>query len=88
MHNTRHSQRLSSRSTILQRACPYGGQYSENRQNHFAICAFPADYGNSGEDTYIINEEGTIYMLDRGIGEPIKQWPGDDPMQQNWEVAF
>jgi len=64
-----------------------GKPYAENRRNHYAICAFPADYGNSGQVTFIINEEGTVYSMDFGEGKPIKKWPGSDPIAEGWEIA-
>ena len=54
-------------------------------RNRFALMAFPDDYGSSGEDTFVINEEGTVYFLDRGVGVWIN-YPGNDPTVANWEV--
>ena len=32
----------------------------------FALLAFPAEYGNSGIMTFIVNQDGTVYQKDLG----------------------
>jgi len=32
----------------------------------FALVAYPADYGNSGVMTFIVNHAGTVYQKDLG----------------------
>jgi hypothetical protein len=56
-------------------------------RNHFAIVAFPAEYGKSGEEIFIINEEGTVYSIDFGQAKYIDTYPGPDPTKSNWEIA-
>ena len=56
-------------------------------RNCFAICAFPADYGSSGENTFIMNEEGTVYAKDLGKGTYIDRYPGLDPGVRGWKIA-
>lgn len=46
-------------------------------KNFYAIIAFPADYGKTGKQTYLINEEGKIYHLDFGKGV-FRNYPGPD----------
>jgi prepilin-type processing-associated H-X9-DG protein len=64
-----------------------GKPYAENRRNYYAVCAFPAQYGDSGMLTFIINEEGTVYCMDLGQGKPIEKYPGPDPVAEGWEIA-
>jgi hypothetical protein len=66
------------------------GRLSYDREwsrDHFAIVAFPDDYGSSGEATFIINEEGTVYTNDFGKGEYIDTYPGPDPTNHGWEIV-
>ena len=63
---------------------PYDKEYSGD---HFAIVAFPAEYGVTGENTYIINEEGTVYQLDRGEGGYLDTYPGICPVDHGWVIA-
>ena len=68
-----------------------GGPYSYNlneSRNHYALQAVPADYGSSGENTYIINEEGTVYSLDLGNATAWQAWyPTVTPGLRNWTIA-
>jgi len=34
----------------------------------FAVAAYPAEYGNSGIMTFLVNHEGVIYEKDLGKG--------------------
>ncbi len=47
-----------------------GGAYSYVANGHmiggFALVAFPAEYGNSGVKTFIVNQDGKIYEKDLG----------------------
>lgn len=40
----------------------------------FAFCAFPAEYGVTGNKTFVINEKGTVYWKDIG-GEAADSFP-------------
>ncbi|MEK7309382.1 MAG: DUF2950 family protein, partial [Planctomycetota bacterium] len=50
-------------------------------QTKFAFVAYPDMYGTSGINTYIINQEGTVYANDCGSDAQkiILQWPGNNP---------
>lgn len=37
----------------------------------FAVLAFPAEYGNSGTMTFIVNHDGKVYQMD--LGEKTKE---------------
>lgn len=47
-----------------------GGAYSYVINGHmvagFALVAWPADYGNSGVMTFVVNQNGTVYQKDLG----------------------
>lgn len=49
-----------------------GGAYSYVINGHmvagFALVAWPADYGNSGIMTFVVNQNGTVYEKDLGPG--------------------
>ena len=66
----------------------YGSTFYNKTQaaNHYAIVAFPADYGSSGQTTFIVNENGTVYSMDFGVGE-WRNSPGADPVSAGWEIA-
>lgn len=66
-----------------QQKIPYDKEYSKT---HYALVAIPADYGNTGKETLIINQEGKVYKLDRGVGGYIDTYPGPDPTTQGWTL--
>ena len=37
----------------------------------FATVAYPADYGNSGIMTFIVNQRGIVYQKDLGTETPV-----------------
>jgi len=60
----------------------------------FGFVAYPAEYGQTGRQTFIVNEQGMIYAI--GINPDIYgvalKWPGNDDSgdpyaQSNWKVA-
>ncbi len=63
--------------------------------SQFAFVAYPEKYGVTGVNTFIVNQEGTIYATDCGSDEKkiVLQWPGANPMGEkgpggkNWIVA-
>jgi len=63
--------------------------------SRFAIVAYPAIYGTTGVNTYIVNQEGTIYSNDYGSDarKIVLQWPGSNPSEivgpsgKRWRVA-
>ena len=55
--------------------------------SHYAMQAVPHDYGSTGENTYIINEEGTVYSLDRGVGTYLVDYPSTTPVDDGWVMA-
>jgi hypothetical protein len=67
---------------------PGGGttSYSDGKNRsakRFAVCAYPAVY--SGGPTYLLNEEGKIWMQDTG-GAPVLVFP-QNPEQAGWKRA-
>ena len=50
----------------------------------FAFCAYPAVYGVTGRQTFIISEGNTILTFDTG-GTPLIQWPFDSSLKSHWE---
>ena len=64
---------------------PYDKEFSKE---HFAIVAFPAEYGVTGIYTLIVNEEWDVYMKDLGKGEYIDTYPGPDPTKYGWEKWY
>ncbi|MFC1479327.1 DUF2950 family protein [Planctomycetota bacterium] len=66
----------------------YGGTSYDLTQasNHYGICAFPDDYGSSGQTTFIVTEEGTVYSMDFGTAV-WRNVPGADPVSEGWEIA-
>lgn len=53
-----------------QGSCAPGGAYDymarENQMGGFAVLAYPADYGDSGVVTFIVNHSGVVYQRDLG----------------------
>jgi hypothetical protein len=62
---------------------PYDREFSKN---HYAIVAFPSEYGITGESTLIISEEGTVYAMDFGKAEYLDTYPGPNPKDFGWEI--
>jgi len=71
-----------------------GNQYNQGKVNgipatngkggfegKFAIVAYPAIYGSTGVNTYIVNQEGTVYYNDCGSDAKkiVIRWPGNNP---------
>lgn len=66
-----------------------GNPYNQEKVNgvpatnkrRFAIVAYPEIYGSTGVNTYIVNQEGTVYYNDCGSDAKkiILQWPGNNP---------
>jgi hypothetical protein len=65
----------------------YGATMYDNTQsqNHYGLVSFPSDYGSSGQRSFCINEEGTVYSLDFGVGV-WRDYPGTDPAAAGWEI--
>jgi len=61
----------------------------------FAFVAYPETYGTTGINTFIVNQEGTVYVCDCGSDKAkvVLQWPGANPVSvvgpggRNWKVA-
>ena len=53
----------------------------------FAFVAYPETYGSTGINTFIVNENGTVYKKDTGghYASKVLNWPGEDPTQQGWQ---
>jgi hypothetical protein len=53
--------------------------------SHYAVCAYPARFGETGRQTFIVSESGTIYAKETG-GEPPRGLPLR-PEAEGWSVA-
>jgi hypothetical protein len=55
--------------------------------NHskFGFCAYPADYGATGRNSFFINEGNTIFKQDLQ-GKPLVQWPRDEDLKNEYSV--
>jgi RNA polymerase sigma factor (sigma-70 family) len=54
--------------------------------NVYAICARPKVYGETGDYTLIINDQGLIFHKDNG-GSPVMEWPVDwKVLPENWDA--
>ena len=51
--------------------------------SRFGFCAYPAHYGSSGNWTFIINENNTIFKVETG-GKPLENWPTDQGLVDDW----
>lgn len=64
-------------------AYTYGPQAAVN---HYGLMAFPDSYGSSGESTFAISEEGTVYTVD--FGDALyRDYPGRNPIDAGWSIA-
>ncbi len=43
---------------------------------HYTYCAYPAEYGKTGRQTFVINQEGSVYGRDLG-GKRVDAFPED-----------
>ena len=44
----------------------------------FALVAYPADYGNSGVMTFVVNQQGKVYQKDLGGFTGVDEYDPDD----------
>jgi hypothetical protein len=74
-----------------------GGAYDYVVRGHmiggFALVAFPAEYGNSGVMTFIVNHDGVVYQKDLGanttrLAEAMKRFDPDGTWQKVDAVAL
>ena len=50
----------------------------------YGLCAYPAEYGRTGRNTFVIDIQGTVYMKDTG-GEPVTVFP--DVEKEGWAAC-
>lgn len=50
----------------------------------FAFCAWPAAYGGSGRNTFIMSQDGLVWKKDTGRGARVLRWP-KDPAAEGWQ---
>lgn len=55
-------------------------------RNHYGMVSFPAEYGNTGECTFIMNEEGEVFGFDFGKGV-YRDFP-EDPLNEGWKLTL
>ena len=60
----------------------YPGKKLCCNKTRYGFCAYPAEYGKTGKETFIINQSNDVYWYDKG-GQPILQWP---PLENPPEV--
>ena len=53
----------------------------------FALVAYPAEYGNSGVMTFVVNQDGRVYQKDLGketkkVAEAMTLYDPDETWQQ------
>lgn len=69
-----------------------GGKYdyviNGNMIGGFALVAWPAEYGESGIMTFIVNQQGRVYQRDLGANtaKAVKKMKAYDP-DKNWQVS-
>jgi len=69
-----------------------GGKYdyiiNGNMIGGFALVAWPAEYGESGIMTFIVNQQGRVYQRDLGAktAKSVKSMKAYDP-DKNWQVS-
>jgi len=54
-----------------------------HNHSRFGFCAFPAEYGATGNRTFILSEGNTVFVKDTQ-GEPVLEWPTDDELRAGW----
>src|SRR5262249_27155754 len=68
-----------------------GGRYDYIINGHmiagFGMLAFPADYGNSGIMSFIVNQQGKIYQRDLGDDTEAVAKTIDEFAPQGWTVV-
>ncbi len=52
----------------------------------FAFCAYPAEFGVTGRNTFIVNEGNTILWRHTG-GDPVIQWPSHEYQRHDWALG-
>lgn len=54
-----------------------------HHRSRFGFCAFPAEYGQTGIKTFIINERNAVYWMD-SRGSPVTVWPSATELGSVW----
>jgi hypothetical protein len=54
-----------------------------HHRSRFGFCAYPARYGVTGSNTFIINEDNSMFWRHTD-GDPVLHWPSDDDMRNDW----
>lgn len=62
-----------------------GSGYAWRNASRFAVCAFPKGYGRVGRQTYLLTQEGGVWIKDTE-GKPVDCVP-DDPGADGWTPA-
>lgn len=57
-----------------------------HHRTKFAYCAYPVEFGVTGRNSYIINENNTI-RWSYTQGDAVLHWPSDDDMRQLWAIG-
>ncbi|MFC1479328.1 DUF2950 family protein [Planctomycetota bacterium] len=55
-------------------------------KNHYGLMSFPSEYGQTGECTFVMNEEGEVFGFDFGLGA-YRDFP-KDPMNEGWKMTL
>lgn len=49
----------------------------------YGFCAYPGSYRRTGDSTFIVSADGTVWRRDNG-GAAVGQWPASDPETAGW----
>jgi hypothetical protein len=62
------------------------GPGKNRHPTNFAFCAYPAEYGVTGKNTFIVNQHNTVRWRHTN-GEPVKRWPSDQDLRHEWALG-
>lgn len=66
------------------RAIRHSDEKAIDAVSQFAAVAYPADYPQSGKDTFIVDENNTIFRADLGHGHGLEAYPTEDELRTKW----
>jgi len=55
-------------------------------KRHYGLMSFPEEYGQTGEVTFVMNEEGEVFGFDFGKGM-YRDFP-EDPLNEGWKLTM
>jgi hypothetical protein len=57
-----------------------------HHRTKFGFCAYPVEYGVTGRNTFIVNENNTVFWR-HTYGDPMDHWPSHEDQRHDWALG-